>query len=88
MGVTDEHSVRTADAQQAAYLRASLVEQRDQLAGLLAKRRDEIVRRTGEGHHSVIGRLRSQARSEEAQLRYIEGMITRLDRRFTDQPGH
>ncbi len=73
---------KQADAKQAAYFRASLVEERDQLTTHLAKRHDEITRRTDHGQHSAISRLRSQIRSVEAELRYVDGLIYRLDRRF------
>jgi hypothetical protein len=72
----------TADARQALCLRASLVDEHRQLTAHLTKQRNEITKRVVQGHTSAIRRLRSQARSVEAELRYIDGLIESLDRRF------
>ena len=78
---------RVGDAMQAAYFRESLVGEREQLATYLAKQRDEITRRTHQGQHSALSRLRSNVRSVEAELRHVDGLINRLDRRFANRPA-
>lgn len=71
-----------ADAIQAAYFRECLDDERQQRVGELRKRQAEVTRRTEAGHLSSIGRLRSQLRSVEAEVRYLDRLIDRLDRRF------
>lgn len=71
-----------ADALQAAYLRRCLHDQRSQLAGEITKRQAEIINRMELGKMSAIGRLRSQIRNVEAELRYLDGLIAGLERRF------
>lgn len=71
-----------ADVVQAAYFRECLDDERQQRVGELRKRRAEVTRRTEAGHLSSIGRLRSQLRSVEAEVRYLDHLIDRLDRRF------
>ncbi len=65
-----------ADAMQAAHFRESLVAERAQLLDSIVKRRAIIDRRTNANH------MRSQVRSAEAEVRYINRLIERLDRRF------
>jgi hypothetical protein len=67
---------------QAVYFRSSLSEERQSLLLDIARRNAEITRRIHGGHVSGVGRLRSQIRSVEAELRYLDGLIDRLDRRF------
>jgi hypothetical protein len=67
---------------QAVYFRSSLTEERQGLLLDIARRSAEITRRTHSGQVSAVGRLRSQIRSAEAELRYLDGLIDRLDSRF------
>lgn len=76
-------AVAAADVAQAAYFRASLLDERERLAVELGKRRSDIAHRTVGGRRtSVVIRLASHLRSVEAELRYVDGLIARLDRRF------
>ena len=72
-----------ADAIQAAYFRDCLCDARRQRVGEIRKRRAEVTKRTEAGQLSSVGRLRSQLRSVEAEVRYLDRLIERLDRRFT-----
>jgi hypothetical protein len=78
----DEAAAEAADTLQAAYFRTSLCEERGHLLAEIAKRRDEITKRTERGSTYAIDRLRSHLRSVEAQVRYLDGLIARLDHRF------
>jgi hypothetical protein len=71
-----------ADAIQAAYFRECLDDERRQRVGQIRKRQAEVTKRTEAGQLSSVGRLRSQLRSVEAEVRYLDRLIERLDRRF------
>jgi hypothetical protein len=71
-----------ADAMQAAYFRRTLADEREQIAGHIAKHRDEMARRLQSEATSGIPHLRSQVRSMEAELQYLDELIAGLDRRF------
>ena len=73
-----------ADAIQAAYFRDCLDDERQQRVGELQKRQAEVARRAKAGHLSSLGRLRSQLRTVEAEVRYLDHLIDCLDRRFAD----
>jgi hypothetical protein len=76
--ITDDPTTAVAgDALQAARFRDALVAERDQLVVSIAKRRAIIDRR------STTGRLRSEVRDAENQVRRLDRMIDGLDRRFT-----
>ena len=68
-----------ADAMQAAHFRVSLVAERAQLLDSIVKRRAIIDRRTNANH------MRTQVRSAEAEVRHLNRLIERLDRRFPAQ---
>jgi hypothetical protein len=78
----DEAAAKAADTLQAAYFRTSLCNERAHLLAEISKRRNEIARRTERGSTYAIDRLRSHLRSVEVQVRYLDGLIARLDRRF------
>jgi hypothetical protein len=75
--VTDATSAAfAADAEQAAYFRATLLAQREQLLDVITSR--HALREGGtDGDHTA-----SRARRAEAEARYIDRMIAGLDRRF------
>jgi hypothetical protein len=79
--IDDPAGAAAADAMQAAHFRESLVAERAHLLDSIVKRRAIIDRRTNANH------LRSQARSAEAEVRYIDRLIERLDRRFSSYWG-
>ncbi|TPG35753.1 hypothetical protein [Mycolicibacterium hodleri] len=81
-GVDDDDSSMAADAMQAAYFRGTLADERELIAAHAQKHRDEVARRIAAGMMSGIPHLRSQVRSHEAELRYLDGLIAKLDRRF------
>ena len=76
MTVDDEATYAAADAEQAAYLRESLDDERQQLLDGILKRRPLINRRAD------ASQLRSAVHSAEAEVRYLDRLIERLDRRF------
>jgi hypothetical protein len=84
--VDDETSAMAADAMQAAYFRRYLATERRQIATHVDKYRDELQHRSDAGALSGTSHLRSQVRSLEAELRYVDGLIDRLDRRFAECP--
>lgn len=65
-----------ADAEQAAYFRLSLDAERRQLLDGILERRPLIERRAD------AGRLHSAVHRAEAQVRYLDHLIERLDCRF------
>jgi hypothetical protein len=73
-----------ADAMQAAYFRACLDGERRQLIADIAKHEAELVTQTEAGHLPAIGRLRAQIRAVHAELRYVDKLVERLTRRFTE----
>jgi hypothetical protein len=75
----DAASIEAADAMQAAHFRVSLVSERDQLVDSIAKRRAIIDRRSNANH------MRSQVRLAEAEVRHLNRLIERIDRRFSSQ---
>ncbi len=87
--IDDDVATEAADALQAAYFRASLNEERQHLLAEIDKRRDDIIRRAkaGRGSTTVAIRVESDLRSAEAQLRYLDRLIARLDRRFASTVG-
>ena len=80
--IDDDGSAMAADAMQAAYFRGTLADEREHIGGQVAKHREELGRRLATASMSGIPHLRSQVRSLEAELRYLDGLIARLDRRF------
>ena len=82
----DEAADKAADALQAAYFRRSLCHGRAQLLDEISKRRDDIAKRTDRGTTHAIHRLGSHLRSVEAQVRYLDQLIARLDHRFANRP--
>lgn len=73
----DDAAARAADARQGAYFRAELVTRRDGLLEAIAKRRTLIERR------SYSSNLRAQVHDAEAEVRQLDRLIARLDRRFS-----
>jgi len=71
-----------ADALQAAYFRRSLCDERAQLLAEICKGRDDLTKRTDRGNTHAFHRLGSRLRSVEAQVRYLDRLIARLDHRF------
>lgn len=72
----DAAAARAADARQGAYFRAELVTRRDGLQDAIAKRRALIDRR------AYSSNLRAQVHDAEAEVRQLDRLIARLDRRF------
>lgn len=70
----------TADAQQAAYFRAELQVEREQLVADMGKRRALIDRPSESSRHHRV-----TLHSAEAEIRYLDSLIARLDSRFDDQ---
>jgi hypothetical protein len=68
-----------ADAEQAAYFRVSLDAERQQLLGGILKRRPLLERRAD------AARLHSAIHRAEAEVRYLDDLIERLDCRFASQ---
>jgi hypothetical protein len=68
-----------ADAEQAAYFRVSLDAERQQLLGGILKRRPLLERRAD------AARLHSAIHRAEAEVRYLDHLIERLDCRFASQ---
>jgi hypothetical protein len=73
-------SVHEAEAAQAAYYRAVLVERRGQLDGEIAKRRRDMEQHIVS--RDTLSRLRRELRLSEAEYRDVERLILALDRRF------
>jgi hypothetical protein len=71
-----------ADAMQAAYFRGTLADEREQIAGHVAKHREEMARCLTTGSMSAVPHLRSQVRTMEAELQYLDELIAGLDARF------
>ncbi len=80
----EDGPVMAADAAQAAYFREWLTDRRAELAARAGKFRDELQQQSEIGALSRISHLRSQVRSLEAELRYLECLIARLDHRFAE----
>jgi hypothetical protein len=78
-------AAEAADALQAAYFRRSLCNERAHLLAEISKRRDDIATRAKRGSTYGMDRLGSHLRSVEAQVRYVDGLIARLEHRFA---GH
>jgi hypothetical protein len=72
---------RAADVAQAAYFRAELVAERQLLLAGLGKRRALIDRPTDSGGANAL------SRRAEAEVRHLDYLIARLDRRFPDVGG-
>ena len=75
--ITDDQA-RGADAQQAAYFRAELDAERSLLLTQIGKRRALIDRPS-----DASRRQRASVNSVEAEIRYLDSLIARLDRRFS-----
>jgi hypothetical protein len=73
---------QAADAMQAAYFRGCLADERERVTMRVSKHREEMATRLEAGRMSGVQHLRSQIRSLEAELRYLDNLIGRLDRRF------
>jgi hypothetical protein len=80
-------AAEAADVLQAAYFRRSLIDERAHLLAEVAKRRDNIAARVEHGRTQATARLGSQLRSVEAQVRYVDRLIARLDHRFATHLG-
>jgi hypothetical protein len=80
--LSDKAAAYAADAMQAAHFRSCLVDERGQIAAHLAKQRAEMVSRLQADRLSSMRRMQAQVRSLEAELRYLDGLIGKLDRRF------
>lgn len=77
MTPTDEDAAyRAADAQQAALFRAALCDERDYISDAILKRRALIERR------AYASRVRADAHSAEAQVRFLDRLIAQIDRRY------
>jgi hypothetical protein len=73
----------------AAYFRRSLCDERAHLLAEISKRRDDITKRADRSSTHARHRLGSHLRSVEAQARYVDQLIARLDQRFANQTdGH
>ena len=81
-----ESVARAADAAQAAYFRGVLADEREQVAGNLARYRARL-RACAEGEKVVglrtMARMRSEVRDWEARQRELDRLIAALDRRFS-----
>ncbi len=82
---TEAVGFAAADAMQAAYFRGFLEEERQQLVAEITKREAEVVKRVEAGQLSALGRLRTQKRAVEAELRYVDRLIQGLAGRFADR---
>jgi hypothetical protein len=78
----DEAATRVADAMQAAYFRGRLADEREEVSAHAAKQRAEMASRLQADRLSSMRRMQAQVRSLEAELRYLDGLIAKLDRRF------
>ena len=78
----DEAATWVADAMQAAYFRARFADEREEVAAHAAKQRAEMASRLRADRLSSMRRMQAQVRSMEAELRYLDGLIAKLDRRF------
>ena len=83
--LANDEASKAADAKQAAYLRASLCDERAHLVAEVSHRQADIARRTERGSTHALNRLGSQLRSAEAEVRYVDRLIARLEHRFA---GH
>jgi hypothetical protein len=81
-GVAYAATFAAADAMQAAYFRGYLMDERRHLVAEIAKREAELIKRTDAGQLSAIGRLRAQIRAVQAELRYVDQLVERLNGRF------
>lgn len=72
-----------ADAMQAAYFRTALEREREHASAQVAKHHAVLARRSDGGSTHGVAHLTSQVRSLEAEIRYLDALIARLDRRFT-----
>jgi hypothetical protein len=82
-GVAYAATFAAADAMQAAYFRGYLMDERRHLVAEIAKREAELIERTDAGQLSaMIGRLRAQIRAVQAELRYVDQLVERLNGRF------
>jgi hypothetical protein len=81
----DDAAAQAADAMQAAYLREALNLERAKLCSEIAERQHYIDRRAGRVTSHTQRRLGSRLRSVEAQVRYVDRLIARLDHRFGDR---
>jgi hypothetical protein len=81
-GVAYAATFAAADAMQAAYFRGYLMDERRHLVAEIAKREAELSKRTDAGQLSAIGRLRAQIRAVQAELRYVDQLVERLNGRF------
>jgi hypothetical protein len=77
MTLIDDQAAAHADARQAAYFRAKLNAERQLLQVEIGKRRALIDRPS-----DAARRQRSSLNSAEAELRYLNSLIARLDSRF------
>ncbi|BDX34342.1 hypothetical protein TUM20985_48890 [Mycobacterium antarcticum] len=79
-------SVGPGDALQADHFRKTLFEERERIVDHVAKHRDQLGRRLEMGTISGVAHLRSQVQSLEAELRYVDGLLAKLDGRFAGPP--
>ena len=85
-GDSGVNATLAADAKQAAYFRAFLADEREQVGHNLLRSRLQL-RACVEGEKVVglrtMARLRSDVRELEAEQRDLERLIAKLDRRFS-----
>lgn len=72
----------SADALQAIYFRIALADERERIARIVADSRDELARLIAVGMTPGTQGPRSRVHALEAELRYLDGLIAGLDRRF------
>ena len=72
----DDAAARVADAKQGAYFHAELLARRDHLQDAIVKRRALIDRR------AFASKTRAEVHFAEGEVRHLEKLIARLERRF------
>ena len=80
--VSDATANEAADVMQAAYFRGYLANERAGVAAHIAKQRADLAARPEANQSPSTRRMLSQVRSMEAELRYLDGLIAKLDTRF------
>jgi hypothetical protein len=74
-----------ADAAQAAYFRLHLLQERRDLAAMLARHTKSLTRCTTEGDMRPMSDIRRHIRTIERELQSIDRMVEALDDRFPDE---
>ena len=78
----DQREARVADAMQAAYFRGVLAKERDEIGTELVKSRRSLETSLATNEPFEIRQRRRVVREQESQLRHVDWMISRLERRF------